>query len=39
MPASPQLMSDTVCVAVDITKRYQDVLVRWPDGREKVLDA
>ncbi|WP_092850690.1 IS110 family transposase [Modicisalibacter xianhensis] len=37
MTASPQLMPDTVCVAIDIAKRYHDVLVRWPNGREKAL--
>ncbi len=37
MTASTQLTPDTVCVAIDIAKRYHDVLIRWPDGREKVL--
>lgn len=37
MAASTQLMPDTMYVAIDIAKRYHDVLVRWPDGREKVF--
>lgn len=37
MTAATQLMPDTACVALDIAKRYHDMLVRWPDGREKVF--
>lgn len=29
-----ELTSDTLRVAIDIAKRYHDVLIRWPDGRE-----
>ncbi|MBA2781245.1 transposase [Halomonas kenyensis] len=35
MTASPKLTPDTLCVAIDIAKRYHDVLIRWPEGREK----
>ncbi|WP_299230668.1 hypothetical protein [uncultured Halomonas sp.] len=37
MAASTQLMPDTVYVAIDIAKRYHDVLVCWPDGQGKCM--
>ena len=37
MTASPQLMPDTVCVAIDIAKRYHDVLIRWPMAVKRCL--
>ncbi|WP_181870076.1 hypothetical protein [Halomonas sp. DQ26W] len=37
MTAPLELTSDTLWVAIDIAKRYHDVLIRWPDGREKAF--
>ena len=39
MTAAPQITPETLCVAIDIAKRYHDVLVlvRWPSGQEKAF--
>lgn len=37
MTAATQISSEQIFVAIDIAKRYHDVLVRWPDGREKAF--
>lgn len=37
MTAALQPSPEHLLVAIDIAKRFHDVLVRWPDGRERAF--